>query len=410
VKPRNLQQLWKSWLTAVAVVWLLADGAQAINQFKLLHTFQHKPAKFPDAALVADSAGNLYGTTSNGINNCGTPQHCGVVFKLTQASGGKWVYTILHVFKGPDGGTLFGSLIFDSAGNLFGTTLQGGAYNEGTVFELSPAGNQWNEKVLHSFGASNDLSLPFAAVTFDANGNLYGTAAGGGTNDSGGVFELTPSGNGWGEQIIHHFTGPDGSGPTCDLLWDSAGNLYGTTLNGGTSNWCVVIELTPSSGGTWTESVLYQFTGASDGASPPAGLIFDAAGNLYGTTQECTHKCYGTVFQLTPSMGKWTFAVIHAFKAPEDGASPSGGLVSDANGNFYGTTTQGGRNGEGTVFKLSPSGGQWKETLLHSFDAFGGKGGNSPFGGLIFGPMGNLYGTTDGGGAAGWGVVFSLAP
>ena len=391
---------------------LLAGGAQAANQFKLLHTFQDKPAKFPDAALVADSAGNLYGTTTNGLNQCGTPQHCGVVFKLTQDSGGKWAYSILHVFKGPDGGSPLGRLIFDSSGNLYGTTEQGGAYNEGTVFELSPAGDKWNEKVLHSFGGGNDLNTPFAAVTFDANGNLYGTASGGGTSRKGGVFELKQSGGEWHERVIHRFTGSDGSGPTCDLLWDSAGNLYGTTQNGGTSIFGVVFELMPSSGGNWTESVLYHFTGASDGAFPAAGLIFDAAGNLYGTTQECTQECDGTVFQLTPSMGKWTFAVLHAFKGP-DGALPYAGLVSDANGNFYGTTTQGGKNQQGTVFRLSLSGGEWKETVLHSFVTFGGKGGNEPFGGLIFGPMGNLYGTADSGGTggvSGWGVVFSLVP
>jgi len=165
----------------------------------------------------------------------------------------------------------------------------------------------------------------------------------------------------------------------------------------------------PSSGGTWTESVLYKFTGASDGGFPAGGLIFDATGNLYGTTQECTHKCFGTVFQLAPSMGKWSFAVLHTFKGL-GGAYPYAGLISDANGNLYGTTTEGGKNREGTVFRLSPSGGQWKETVLHSFDAFGGKGGNQPFGGLIFGPMGNLYGAAEIGGAAGWGVVYSLAP
>ena len=330
---RTLQPPIKRAFTAVAVMLLLAGCAQAANQFKLLHAFQYKPGKFPGAALVADSAGNLYGTTSNGINNCGMPQHCGVVFKLTQDSGGKWVYTILHVFKGPDGGTPFGSLIVDSAGNLYGTTLQGGAYNGGTVFELSPAGNQWNEKVLHSFGASGDLASPFAAVTFDANRNLYGAAGGGGTNGGGGVFELTPSGSEWQERVIHRFTGPDGSGPTCDLLWDSAGNLYGTTQTGGSSIWGVVFELMPSSGGKWTESVLYKFTGASDGAFPAGGLIFDAAGNLYGTAQECTGKCLGTVFQLTPSMGKWSFAVLHAFKGP-DGNGPYAGVISDANGNL----------------------------------------------------------------------------
>ena len=410
MRPRYVQHPWKAALNVIAVMLLLLGCAQAVNQFQLLHTFQHKPAKYPDGALVADSAGNLYGTTENGLNQCDSPQHCGVVFKLAQDSGGKWVYTILHVFKGPDGGSPESRLIFDSSGNLYGTTRQGGANDAGTVFELSPAGDKWNEKVLHSFGVSGDVNSPFAGVTFDVNGNLYGTATGGGLNGNGGVFELTPTGSGWHERVIHHFNRSGGSGPTCDLLWDSAGNLYGTTQSGGKFNWGVVFELTSSSNGTWTEAVLYQFTGVSDGAFPAGGLTSDAAGNLYGTTQECTGDCGGTVFMLTKSSGKWIFGVVHAFGGAEDGGGPYTGVIFDASGNLYGTTTHGGKNGQGTVFRLSPSGGQWQETVIHSFDQFGGKGGSEPFGGLILGPMGNLYGTTSLGGAAGYGVVFSLAP
>ena len=264
------------------------------------------------------------------------------------------------------------------------------------MFELSPAGDKWTEKVLYSFRSSNDVSIPFAGVIFDASRNLYGTASAGT-----GVFELTPSGTGWKEHVIYYFTGPDGSGPTCDLLWDAAGSLYGTTQAGGKFNKGVVFQLTPSTGGDWTETVLHDFTGNSDGKYPAAGLVSDTAGNLYGTAQECTSKCAGTVFTLTRSMGGWTFGVLHAFKGSDGG--PYSGVTFDASGNLFGTTT----GGLGTVYRLSPSGGGWKESVIHHFDRTHGW---LPYGGVIFGPMGMLYGIAGSGGSDDWGVVFSLAP
>src|ERR1039458_2304305 len=259
--------------------------------------------------------------------------------------------TVLHSFhnNGTDGfGPYYAGLIFDAAGNLYGTTLYGGSYGGapgtgGTVFELTPAaGGGWTEKVLYSFGnvADADGANPFAGLVFDAAGNLYGTTYAGGTYRNGTVFELTPAaGGGWTEKVLHNFNnnGTDGATPLAGLILDAVGNLYGTTQVGGTYNYGTVFELTPVAGGGWTEKVLHTFNG-TDGFEPSAGLIFDAAGNLYGTA--------GVVFELTPvAGGGWTEQVLN------NGAGP-GGLIFDAAGNLYGTTLEGGTYGLGTVFEL----------------------------------------------------------
>jgi uncharacterized repeat protein (TIGR03803 family) len=295
---------------------------------------------------------------------------------------------IIHLFKGPDGSVPTGSLIFDSSGNLYGTTVDGGAHNYGTVFELSPSAGQWEESVLYSFaGYPADLDTPLGALTFDASGNFYGTASNEATNSQGGVFELKPSGNGWQETVLYNFTGSDGSNPyTSNVVLDSKGNLYGTTLFGGESDAGVVFELKFSSG-SWTESVLYSFTGGADGGGPASGVIFDMAGNLYGTTVNggigsCGGGC-GTVFELASSMGNWTLSVLHEFNNPQnkdDGQWPFAGLVFDSAGSLYGTTYQGGIYGNGMVFKLSQSGDEWKRATLHSFD---NKDGQEPYAGVI---------------------------
>jgi len=212
---------------------LFVGGARAANKFEVLHEFLDRPGMDPSAALVADSAGNLYGTTLLSIGQ-GCGEECGVVFELAR-SGGHWTYNVIHRFSGPDGEQPTAALIVDSAGNLYGTTEIGGANGLGTVFEVSPSGTKWKEKVLHSFGGSDDLSSPNSALTMDASGNLYGTSVSGGTLGRGGVFELKPSGGGWQEAIVYDFSGgADGFGPSGGpLVWDSAGNLYGTTNGGG---------------------------------------------------------------------------------------------------------------------------------------------------------------------------------
>jgi uncharacterized repeat protein (TIGR03803 family) len=406
MKAKSLQPVLR-WAGVLTVSLILITAAHAANQYKVLHYFGNRPAAFPEVGLVADSAGNLYGTALGGS------QSFGVIFKLTPGSGGKWSYRVIHRFTGPDGHDPSASLILDSLGNLYGMTQLGGAHNLGTVFELSPSVGSWKEQVLYSFGAtSTDLTTPVSALLFDASGNLYGTAYMGGTNGKGGVFQLKPSGNAWQETVIYNFTGPDGAFPSNSLISDSQGNFYSTTGYGGGPGFGVVYELTPHSGGSWTETVLHSFTGGADGATPFGGVVFDAAGNLYGATfQGGLTSCNGgygcgTVFQLTPSMGQWTHTVLHAFD-DSDGAF-SFGVVLDSAGNLYGTTEEGGHNRQGVVFKLSPSGNSWTETVLHFFN---GKRGANPLCALIFDQQGVLYGTTNHGGiGSGNGVVFSLTP
>ncbi|MGH9206790.1 MAG: choice-of-anchor tandem repeat GloVer-containing protein, partial [Acidimicrobiales bacterium] len=291
----------------------------------------------------------------------------------------------------------------DSSGNLYGTTGSGGASNDGVVFKLTPGGT---ETVLHSFaGGASDGSLPAAGLIADSSGNLYGTTSEGGASNNGVVFKLSPDGT---ETVLHTFAGgsSDGANPRAGLIADSSGNLYGTTGSGGASNDGVVFKLTP--GGT--ETVLHTFMGGGDGAFPLAGLIADSSGNLYGTTESgggtgciAGFGC-GTVFKLSPG---GTETVLYSFKGgPSDGAQPFAGLYADSSGNLYGTTSGGGASRWGTVFKLSPGGTE----TVYSFT--GGSDGGQPVAGLIADSSGNLYGTIEHGGApgcsGGCGVVFKL--
>jgi len=282
------------------------------------------------------------------------------------------------------------------------------------------AANQ--EKVLHSFNDNgSDGTFPGNSLTFDAAGNLYGAAAEGGAYGYGMIFQLTPGAGGtWTETVLHNFNqdGTDGIFPNGGLIFDArgTGNLYGTTLEGGAKRFGTVFQLTPGTDGTWTETILYNFSGSdgSDGAEPRDGLIFDGAGNLYGTTsvggatgQDCNGLGCGAVFQLAPGAGgTWTETVLFSFNRPgKGGVLPYAGLVLDSAGNLYGTTTQGGGQGCGgfgcgIIFKLTPGrGGTWIEAKLHSFN---GKNGQFPTSSLIFDAKGNLYGTAR--------SVFQLAP
>ena len=322
--------------------------------------------------------------------------------------------TVLYSFAGgPDGAAPDCRLTSDGAGNFYGTTHDGGVgYGDGnlgygTVFELSPNGKGgWNEKLLYSFTGGADGANPSSSyVVFDGTGNLYGTTYGGGANGFGVVFELSPQGANWKEAVLHTFSGPDGAGPVNGLIFDSESNLYGTTLTGGDSGFGTVFELSPI-GGEWTEEVLYSISGSSRGISY-AGVTMDAAGNIFGTTES-------TVFELSPNgSGGWNPTVIHTFTGPtKDGSFPQGTLVFDKAGNLYGTTENGGAFGEqfggyGTVYKLSPEKKGSKVKILHSFKG-DPKDGVAPVAGIVFDASGNLYGTTYEGGKSGLGTVFEL--
>jgi uncharacterized repeat protein (TIGR03803 family) len=384
----------------------LASTSWARARFKTLHTFTQTGANSPRAGLVADLHGNLYGTTySGGAHNRGT------VFELAPDEHGGWKRTVLHSFNFTDGDAPSAALIFDSAGNLYGTTSRGGNPGFGTVFELAPDGHGgWKETVLHSFNSWNGYT-PLAVLIFDSAGNLYGTTVGGGANNAGIVFELAPDGHGgWNETVLHRFNpfNGDGYAPFSGLIFDSAGNLYGTTAGGGTQGFGTVFELAPDGHGGWNETVLHSFD-SQDGEAPIAGLIFDAAGNLYGTTERGGAQGMGTAFELSPDgHGDWKETVLHSFNILPDAQNPATGLIFDAAGNLYGATELGGAQDLGAVFRLAPDGrGGWKETVLHSFKD---RPGASPLGSLIFGRQGHLYGTTLGYFEKTWGSVFEIAP
>ena len=397
------------FVTALAVVCeflAIAGPLFAASKEKVLYSFNGADGAEPSSGLIFDAKGNLYGTTAE--NGYGS----GNVFKLTPGSGGTWTETVLHNFERDDGYYPVAGLALDEDGNLYGTTVYGGVYGSGTVFQL--ANGTWTETVLHSFGQGTDGNTPYAGLTLDAHGNLYGTTTAGGAYNLGTVFEITPGNGTWTEKVLHSFRGnrKDGVEPWAGLIFDSDGNLYGTTTVGGAHNLGTVFEVTPGSSGTWTEKVLHSFNG-HDGEAPYAGLIFDASRNLYGTTEWGGALGRGTVFQLMPgSDGTWTEKVLHSFNG-HDGGLPVAGLIFDAAGNLYGTTYAGGATSHGTVFHLTPgTNGAWTEKVLHSFKE-NGKDGYWPLAYLIFDAAGNLYGTTNVGGAGKYslyGTVFEITP
>lgn len=384
------------------------------------------------AGLIMDSSGNLYGTTQfGGTDNLGT------VFKLTKGSGGGFTESVLYSFLGgaSDGSWPIASLIIDSNGNLYGTTLVGGTggctisgepAGCGTVFKLTrTSGGSYTESLLYSFqGGASDGAAPSAGLILDSSGNLYGTTGDGGTGSCtnplqpagcGTVFKLAADSNGsYTESVLYSFQGgiPDGDEPQAGLIMDSSGNLYGTTASGGSQS-CnnfigcgTVFKLAPGSNGSYTESLLYTFRGEPTDGSAPSSIIVDSGGNLFGTTFSGGTSSYsgGTVFKLTKgSDGSYTESLLIG-----QGPVPEPGLIMDSGGNMYGSTEEGGTYGYGSVVKLVPgNGGSYTESALYSFQS-GTSDGDMPFAGVIMDSNGNLFGTTVMGGASDQGMVFEI--
>jgi uncharacterized repeat protein (TIGR03803 family) len=354
----------------------------------LLYSFTGGADGSSPNSLTLDSSGNLYGTTTNG----GGAANAGVVFKL-DPSGHE---TVLYTFTGlADGGNPFGGVVRDSAGNLYGVTSSGGgASSTGVVYKIDPMGR---ETVLYSFKGGSDGAYP-NPVILDAAGNLYGTTTnGGGAANAGVVFKVDPAGH---ESVLYTFSGGrDGANSSAALIRDSAGNLYGTTSSGGGAASAGVVFKVDAAG---SETVLYTFTGGADGGSPTAGVIRDAAGNLYGTTSGGGAPGLGVVFKLDPSGNE---TVLHAFTRGPYGDQPDlAGVIRDSDGNLYGTTAFNGAGGQGTVYKLDSTG---YPTVLHAFP--GAADGQHPYNnGLIFGWDDQLYGTVALGGTTGEGVLYRL--
>jgi uncharacterized repeat protein (TIGR03803 family) len=419
-------------IPAIFALTVLVTGTQASAQTeKILHGFSNNgQGEFAYMGLIFDGAGNLYGTTG-----AGGAYSAGTVFELSPNGSGGWTPKVLHNFgNGSDGQSPWGgSLLMDGSGNLYGTTRYGGTslcdslnpVGCGTVFELvHNSDGSYTEKVLHNFGGGTDEDgpngyHPYGGLAMDSSGNLYGTTLYGGTYGGpegfgGVVFELSQSDGNWSEQLLWSFgsTG-DGSFPQCTPVFDKAGNLYGTTESGnGNSAGGIVFELSPGASG-WTENIIFQFDvgdNPATGNAPQAGVVFDTNGNLYGTTGYGGPYFRGDVFELSPSEGgDWTETILHTF-GYGDGNTPDSSLILDASGNAYGTTASGGKGGAGIVYELSPgTGGLWTETILHNFQD-NGFDGNFPETGLVMDSHGNLYGTTPDGGSGGGGTVFELTP
>jgi uncharacterized repeat protein (TIGR03803 family) len=331
---------------------------------------------------------------------------------LIFATGALTQETVLHSFAGPpnDGDNLFVGLVSDASGNLYGTTENGGV--DGTAFELTLSNGAWIETVIHNFtGPPNDGSTPSSGLVFDKQGNLYGTASYGGSPSSNGVvFELSPvSGGGWTETILYSFLGSsDGYYPQGDVVFDQLGNLYGTTRSGGVYNTGTVFELTPSNG-HWTKNTIYSFDGLNGGNTPNAGLVIDAKGSLYGTASGGGVYGWGGVFRLTPSNGGWTATTLFNFTGGNTGALPLASVLLDKQGNLYGTTQLGGTYAVGTIFRLKPTNlGEWAITILHSFT--GANDGGYPEAPVLFDRSGRLYTTTFYGGYYERGTLLRLTP
>jgi uncharacterized repeat protein (TIGR03803 family) len=322
---------------------------------------------------------------------------------------------------GPDGEYLDTDLVIDKAGNIYGTSVQGGAHSSGTVWRLSPSANGWTHTVLYNFRGGTDGGEPYKGVALDAQGNLYGTAGVGGKfvgpcsdTGCGVVFKLTNSSRVWTYKVIHSFTGgSDGYGPGSPPVVDKHGNVYGMTPTGGT-NACacgVVFQLKPEADGHWEFTVIHAFVGGNDGIGGSAGRpLLDHAGNLYSVSTAGGANGKGIAFQLRHTEeGSWKQTILYTFKGLPDAGFPYSGLTFDAEGNLYGTTYYDGANGDGSVYQLShQDDGSWKERVLYSFK--GGADGSGPIGTLVF-AKGNLLGTTsaDGSAACGCGTIFKLA-
>jgi uncharacterized repeat protein (TIGR03803 family) len=366
--------------SGIGVVFML----NATGQFTVLHTFTGEPdGAYPYSGLVRDSAGNLYGTTYFG----GT-SNAGMVYKLDTSNNETTLYSFTG---GADGANPYDSVLRTSAGNLYGTTFAGGAAGLGVIFKLNTANK---ETVLYSFAGGTDGANPFGGVIFDSTGNLYGTTIYGGTDRAGVVYKLSAAGT---ETVLYTFTGEsDGTGPYAGVIRDSSGNLYGTTGNGGIAGLGVVFELNTSG----VQTVLYSFPAATGGFGPNAGVVRDSAGNYYGTTPLGGSAGAGVVYEVSTT-GQET--VLYSFTGGVDGNGPNSGVVRDSAGNLYGTTLSGGASRQGVIYKVDTSG---NETVLYNFT--GGSDGSNPYPGVILDPAGNLYGTTWLGGTADAGVIYKL--
>ena len=402
-------------LAAALVLFALPSSAWAGPEFKVLHTFiGGSDAWFPNGPLTLDSAGNLYGTSLYGGSTtaCGG-YGCGTVFQLALKSG-HWGESVLYNFADfTSYAGAYGPLVLDSSGNIYGigtfAYYNDGEYYGGELFQVLDNAGAYTGSALHNFvGGNDDGAQPNPGLVRDSAGNLYGsTQVGGDLNNNGVVFQFSHDGDGnWTETLIYEFGQGKSSCPVGAMAIDKAGNLYGTTACGGAYGVGSVYRLSLAEG-VWTIESLYDFTPDVMCYSPePGGLAMDAAGNLYVSTQYDGSYGVGMIFKLTPTVGYWKFSLIHSFTGSTDGGYPTGGLVIDSSGSIYGTTYTGGLFQYGTVYKFAHGAkGGWTETVLHNF-AGTSDGYNAQ--GVILDSSDNVYGVAEYGGADLDGVAYEI--
>ncbi len=425
---RNLSRSTVRLLLIEVPLVLMICAPSPAQTFTVLHTFTGDDGSSPYSGVTVDRAGSLYGTTKyGGMASC-NDLGCGVVFKLAP-QGSRWSFIPLYKFTGPsDGKAPIARIVFGPEGGLYGTTLLGGnsAVNGGTVLALTPpptacrSSCSWIKTTLWSFGQNQDndgLRPSYGDLVFDSAGNIYGTTEEGGATrpvcgiGCGTVYKLSRSQGLWSETLIYQFSNGPGYHPYAGVTFDGNGHLYGTAPYGGSGEVGLAYELTPSNG-SWSPTILHNFSLENDGGVPNAGLVPDNAGNLYGATSTGGPGGGGTVFELSNGPD-WTFQLLYSFDSL---AHPFASLTMDAAGNLYGTTLSGGSFSHGNVFKLTRTGDSWTYTSLYDFS--GGSDGSTPYGNVALDAAGNLYGTASSGGSEtgqclithGCGVVWKIVP
>jgi uncharacterized repeat protein (TIGR03803 family) len=404
-------------LSLITLVASFSRTGQA-QTFSVIHAFTGQNGAAPEAGVTI-RAGTLYGTTRC-VRYC---TGAGTLYQITHV-GSNWIHTPILFFSGQDGSAPENRVVFGPDSQLYGATNRGGPQGGGLVFNLTlpvsickTANCFGTEEVLHLFTGSPDGNGPGTGdLVWDPMGNIYGTTVFGGTSNLGTVYQMTKSGNSWTEAPIYSFTGPDGKYPDAGVILDSNGSLFGTASQGGVYGYGTVFELNYSNGIGWTQTVLYNFQNLSDGQAPYAGLIGDSGGNLYGTTRDGGSGGGGTVFELSHSGATWTFSLLYSLPGMPGykNCGPAATLAMDAAGNLYGTTLCDGAQDLGNVFKLTNTQNLWEYTSLYDFGD--GDDGGKPVSNVTFDTDGNLYGTASVGGVfngdcpLGCGVVWMIKP
>jgi uncharacterized repeat protein (TIGR03803 family) len=365
--------------------------------------------EYTDTDLVRDAAGNLYGTSVQGGTHGG-----GTVWQLHPNGDGTWTHSVLYSFTGgADGGEPYKGVTLDAAGNLYGTAVTGGGGvcegGCGVAYELTNNGGSWTQTVIHQFQGADDGQGPGARLTLDDNGNIYGMAPTGGENGMGTIYEMKPVKHGaYKFKVLHAFTGADGIGGSAGALVLHDGALYGAATAGGANGEGSIYQLTQNKMGRWKFKLLYSFLGEPDAGFPYGGLIFDAIGNIYGTTYYAGANDAGCVYELSPHKGAWKEKVLYSFTGGVDGAGSIANLNFDSAGNLYGTTSEGGADGDGVIFKLTPSGKHWMASVAHSFS--GPPDGAYAYNGMVDGDAGTYFGATVHGGSDDEGAIYQFTP